>query len=173
MSRVRALMRGYSLLEVLISLVILSIGLLALAGMQLVSMRSSTGSYLRTQAAATAQDIQERIFVNPKTPNNYELTNPATVPAAPGTNCATADCTTKQLADWDLYNWYTNSAKLLPSFRTTITCSPAPCPTSSTGSATMTVTVMWDEPDGTEATGTGCNVAVSTDRYCYRLSFDL
>lgn len=55
---------GYSLLEVLVGLIILAIGLLGLAGMQMVSLRQNNDAYLRSQATLHAYDILDRMRAN-------------------------------------------------------------------------------------------------------------
>lgn len=56
--------RGFSLLEVLIAVLVLSIGLLGLAGLYAVGLRSVDSANLRTQATVLAQDILERMRAN-------------------------------------------------------------------------------------------------------------
>ena len=53
--------RGVTLLEVMISLIVLSIGLLGLAGLQTVSLQFSTSAYYRTQATALAYGLADRM----------------------------------------------------------------------------------------------------------------
>lgn len=56
--------RGFSLLEVLVALLVLSIGLLGLAGMQAHSIRGNVNSYARSQATILAYDIVDRMRAN-------------------------------------------------------------------------------------------------------------
>ena len=53
--------KGASLLEVLIALLVVSIGLLGLAGLQTQSIKSNHSSYLRTQATLLAHDLSDRM----------------------------------------------------------------------------------------------------------------
>lgn len=55
---------GFSLVEVLVALVILSIGLLGLAGLQTRGVRDNHGAYLRTQATLSAKDLVDRMRAN-------------------------------------------------------------------------------------------------------------
>ncbi len=55
---------GFSLVEVLVTLVITAVGLLGLAGMQNLSLKTSYGSYLRTNANNMAYDIADRMRAN-------------------------------------------------------------------------------------------------------------
>lgn len=65
-------MRGFTLLEVLIALVVLSIGLLGIAALQGIGLRSSQGAYLTSQAGLLAYDIADRIRANPE---NFPIYN--------------------------------------------------------------------------------------------------
>ncbi|HLE93281.1 MAG TPA: type IV pilus modification protein PilV, partial [Sulfuricaulis sp.] len=56
--------RGFSLIEVLVALLVLSIGLLGLAALQTTSLQYNTGSYFRTQATFLAYDIIDRMRAN-------------------------------------------------------------------------------------------------------------
>ena len=55
---------GFTLLEVLIALLVLSVGLLGIAGLQLTSLRSNHSAYLRSQATILGYDILDRIRAN-------------------------------------------------------------------------------------------------------------
>ncbi|RBP29195.1 type IV pilus assembly protein PilV [Marinobacter pelagius] len=55
---------GFSLIEVLIAVVILAIGLLGVAAVQVVSLQQTNNSYLQTKANLHAQNIAERIRLN-------------------------------------------------------------------------------------------------------------
>lgn len=57
-------MRGMTLIEVLVAVLVLSIGLLGLAGLQVTVLRSNHSAYLRSQATLLAQDITERLLAN-------------------------------------------------------------------------------------------------------------
>ena len=59
--------KGFTLIEVLIALVILSISLLALAGLMVSTTRNNASGGHLTEAATFAQDILERLRVSPLT----------------------------------------------------------------------------------------------------------
>jgi prepilin-type N-terminal cleavage/methylation domain-containing protein len=59
----QARVRGFTLLEVLIALLIASVGLLGIAGLVLHSMRASFESKLQTTAALLAVDVHERAWL--------------------------------------------------------------------------------------------------------------
>jgi type IV pilus assembly protein PilV len=55
---------GFSMVEVLVSLLVLSLGLLGLAALQSTSMKSTHSAYLRTQATQYAHDMLDRMRAN-------------------------------------------------------------------------------------------------------------
>lgn len=56
--------QGFTLLEVMVALLIFSVGLLGLAGMQMAGMQSNHGAMLRTLAIQQAYDMADRIRSN-------------------------------------------------------------------------------------------------------------
>lgn len=56
--------RGTSLVEVLVALLVLSIGLLGVAGLQMTSLRNNRSAHLRSQAQVMAYDITDRMRAN-------------------------------------------------------------------------------------------------------------
>lgn len=106
MTRLHNNQNGFTLLEVMIALVIFSIGLLGLAGLQSAGMRNNQISYSRTYATQLAYDLADRIRNNnPDTAViDYSTIAPNNIP-----NCLTnvAGCTAAQMAAFDLYEWNT------------------------------------------------------------------
>ena len=107
--------RGVSLIEVLVSLVILSLGVLAVVGLQLVSKRNNADAGQRTIAAQLAYDMAERMRANASTATlpNY-LIGSTDAPAgaryaptdtAPAACTSGAPCTPASMATRDLYEW--------------------------------------------------------------------
>ena len=131
--------RGFTLLEVLIAVVVLSIGLLGIASLQAVGQRSNHSAYLRSQATALAYDMIDRMRANmvgvqggsynaiDTTAGSY--TDPG---CASGTTCSAA-----QMAQYDMYDWQQELSTQLPSGNGTV---------AGTGAGSVfTVTVMWDD----------------------------
>lgn len=105
---------GFSLIEVLITIVILSFGLLGIASMLLNGMKLNNASYLRSVATQQAYDIGDRIRANGAgvIAGNY---NAITYPAATTcTNCTSSSCSVANLAASDACNWNKQNAALLP-----------------------------------------------------------
>ena len=94
---------GFSLLEVLISMVVLSIGLLGIAGLQATSKRTSYEALQRTTAVMLTRDIIERMRTNPDQIAAYSGTVDTTT--ITHNDCSAATCTPVQLAAYDLFEW--------------------------------------------------------------------
>ena len=60
----RKVQRGFTMIEVLIAVLILAIGLLGVAGVQLVSMQQTANSTLRSEATMYAQSLADRVRSN-------------------------------------------------------------------------------------------------------------
>ena len=117
---------GVSLIEVLVSIVIASIGLLALAGVNATSVRYTKLSQYRGTATLLATDIGERIRANKGGRAAYAIATSfagqSALPAAPAPRCnVVADtCTANQLADADKYDWQVLVRNQLPEGSVTI-----------------------------------------------------
>ncbi len=61
----RSRQHGFTLVEVLVTIIIMSVGLLGVVGLQLASMRSNHSAYLRTQATLAAYDLIDRMRADP------------------------------------------------------------------------------------------------------------
>lgn len=101
------------MLEVLIAVVILSIGLLGVAGLQALGLRNNQDAYMRSQAAILAMDIAERMRANMTGVQASEYDQGA---ANENGNCnnAAVGCTAAELAQHDLYQWRTALFSALP-----------------------------------------------------------
>jgi len=120
--------RGYSLLEVMIALAVLSIGLLGLASLQVQGMRFNTDSYLRTQATILAYDIIDRMRANTVGSDAgvycLDVVAPAdpcatnSVPSASAVNTCgdtVSGCASPaELARYDISRWYALQDANLP-----------------------------------------------------------
>jgi type IV pilus assembly protein PilV len=97
--------RGFTLIEVLITVFVAGIGLLAVAGLQAMSKKFNYDAVQRTSASVLAQSMVESMRTNPGYLDSY-LTSDASS-AASGVDCgaAGAKCTPVELAAYDLYRW--------------------------------------------------------------------
>jgi type IV pilus assembly protein PilV len=118
--------RGFTLIEVLVTLLIVAIGLLGLAGLQVTGLRSNLSSEARSQASLLANDIIERMRANPLGVQNPTAANDNAyaniivgaaincgAPPAPfcsnyndGTGTGAVACTPAQTATFDAWVWY-------------------------------------------------------------------
>lgn len=104
--------KGFSLIEVLIAMVILSIGLLGLAGLQVAGMKNNHNAYQRSQANVMAYDIADRMRAN-MVAVAAGAYNDGTAAANP--NClTTTKCTPAEMAGHDLSEWNAALAAQLP-----------------------------------------------------------
>lgn len=180
--RHRKFMSGLSLIEILVTVVVLSIGLLGIAGMQAFGMRYSNDSYVRSQATMIANELIERMHANPEGVNNgdYEdadedvaldcstVANDPSHGTNPAPDCSGAQvCTVTELARVDLFRakcgqfivgqgLVGGAQNLLPNGALQIDCADAngATPPACQGDNNRVITILWQDPDqkGTAAT---------------------
>lgn len=121
---------GFSMIEVLVTVLILAIGLLGLAGLQSTSLRSNHSAYLRSQATVLAYDIVDRLRANRTEAlnGNYDIALEETL-------------TGTSIVATDIIAWKDNLATTLPEGDGAI---------DRDGTA-FTITVQWDDTRGAEA----------------------
>lgn len=95
---------GFTLIEILIALFVFAIGILTVAGLQIISKKANYDAIQRTSATFLAYDIIERMRANRDNLDSY-LNPLGAAQAVPGTNCKTNSCTGDQLAAYDLWEW--------------------------------------------------------------------
>lgn len=96
-------MGGFTLLEVLVALIVLSIGLLGLSGLQTTGLRNNHSAFLRSQATLVTGDIIDRMRANRDAAFNgdYDIAYNAT----PTQVTCTSACSTLQVAQMDVELW--------------------------------------------------------------------
>lgn len=106
---------GFSILEIMVTLVVLSTGLLGVANLQVDALRGNQGAYLATVAAQQARDMVERMQSNPVAvaANGYDALN-TSIPSIKA-DCQTVTCTPAQLVEFDHNRWNAANQALLPS----------------------------------------------------------
>lgn len=113
--------RGMTLVEALVALVVLSVGMLGIAGLMLTGISSNRSALYRTQAVNLASDMAERIRANASARVAYDSLAYGGVPAlrdcAPTANGAGGNCTAALLAEDDLARWLASIRTALPAFR--------------------------------------------------------
>jgi type IV pilus assembly protein PilV len=92
---------GFTLIEVLIAMVVLAVGLLGLAGLQVTSLRNNQSAYNRSQATQLAYDLADRMRANVAGVATY-----TTGTASAIANCKNiTGCSPVEMATNDLYEW--------------------------------------------------------------------
>ncbi len=94
--------QGFTLIEVLVSIIILSIGVLGITALQMRGLDGNRNALLRVQASQLASDLIARIEVNGAT--TYGPVSLGDVPTVP-TDCTISNCTPTQLAQFDTTQW--------------------------------------------------------------------
>ncbi|MGA2842502.1 MAG: type IV pilus modification protein PilV [Steroidobacteraceae bacterium] len=154
---------GFSLIEVMVALVVCSIGLLGLAKMESLALASEDVSGTRTIAAMQASSLAAMMHAD----RGYWASTSATTSAvvtggtstangltayavtdttlayggAPCTTSGASSCTPIQLAAYDLYNWGSGLQLLLPGYQATIICTP----TVTAAPVTCSISITWVE----------------------------
>lgn len=158
--------RGLSLIEVLVTITITSIGLMGLVSLQMQAVRATSDSGNRSQAVWVFNDIINRIHANEGASTNY-ITGGVYACAAPATICSSyhngiapvdsaANCTAAQVAAWDLFEVACGSPKplgtgnsidYLPEAELTVACLGAACDDGDP----LTITLQWRARTNDEA----------------------
>jgi len=127
--------RGFSLVEVLIALIIMSVGMLGIAGLYVQSMQAGRTSLFRHHAVTLAGDVADRIRANPTAGIAY-------AGGGADNNCVGAgiDCNAVQMASNDIFLWGLQAVESLPNGNIVIVFDDAIFP------PTYTIAVGWDEP---------------------------
>jgi type IV pilus assembly protein PilV len=128
--------RGFSLIEVLIALIILSVGMLGIAGLYVQSMQAGRTSMFRHNAVTLVGDIADRIRANPSAGAAY------TAATGADNDCIGGDvtCTPAEMAAQDIDLWQEQADASLPNGTVTVTLDSGVVPPS------YQITVGWDEP---------------------------
>ena len=126
--------RGFSSVESLVALVVLSVGLLGVARMYVFSLQNGRSALLNTQAVILAADMADRIRANQTAGIDY-------AGAAADFGCVEGgvDCTPTQMASNDLLIWQNEVANALPGGQATVAVNVGTFPT------TFVISVVWSD----------------------------
>jgi len=145
--------QGVSLIESMIALLVISIGLLGIAALQITAMKQNNSALHHSQSVWISYDMADRIRANFAEFVNYAGIDTSNTYAQ---DCVASACTSTQLITSDAQNWAT-LIQNLPAGRGTITSPVA---------NELLIQVMWDD-EGTGATGTDCGTDPATDLTCF------
>ena len=129
---------GMTLVEILVAIVVLSVGLLGLAGLQLKGLQVNQGSTFRWQAAMLAQDMADRIRADRAGATNGNYTQHLLAGSTPSSTSASAQT---ELQDW----WA--RVQMLPGANATISAPAGP------NNNQVTITVGWLDTRAQAGTG--------------------
>ena len=142
----RPYMAGFSMIEVLVTMLVVSVGLLGIAGIIVTNLKNNQSSYARSQASILVNDMVDRMRANrgtaelPSAP--YQLALSATPDASAGVPGA------------DLAQWRAAVASAVPSGLGAVSFNVA------TGN--VTVTVQWND---SRAQGGGAAASMTAQQY--------
>lgn len=94
--------RGVTFVELLVAVVIMSIGVLGVAALQAISLQQNRSALFRAEATQLANDILDRIRANPG--GTYAPIDIAAAPAS-ATVCESVECSIAQMAAYDISSW--------------------------------------------------------------------
>lgn len=127
-------MRGVTLIEVLVTVMVISVGLLGVAALQTITLRDNYSSFLRGQATALADDIIDRIRANRDNATSYQVS-------------LTGTLATSNQAGRDVTEWKAQIQNLLPQSGTTpvVANGQIAVTTLATGRHSVVITIEWGE----------------------------
>ena len=111
--------RGVTLVEVLVAMLVFSLGLIGAAGLMAMAARANQAAYLRTQVSFLAQNMAERMQANLMGVWNGDYDG--AYPDASAQDCA-AGCAPRQQALYDRQRWSSQLQTFLPNAGASIRC---------------------------------------------------
>lgn len=139
---------GFTLIEVMLALVIFSIGLLGLATLQATSLQQNHGAYMQTQATYLAYDILDRMRANKNQATNYAVGTGTFGEPSPLCNTTSDTCSQLEIRNADRYFWKESLKTILPLGDGSIATS------SLGGRIEITIRVFWDKDHSGTLTST-------------------
>ncbi len=168
---------GFSLIEVLVTVVVLSVGLLGLAGMQYQGSDSTSSAYYRSQATFIGNELAERMHANRPAVNNNEYA-PINIADSQNfidnysndlPNCDTnstdtaESCDTSQLAAFDIHHAVLTINEHLPNGRLMTTCTDSDTldVDECTDGSPHIISIFWDGIDNGQTISLSVIIGVS------------
>lgn len=148
--------QGMSLIEAMVALLVISVGLLGIAALQIVALQQNSSSQWHSQAVWYSYEITDRILANSTVFDNYAGVDTDNEYSQ---DCQALSCSAAAMVNADAQDWAA-AVTQLPNGRGMIT-QPA--------ADSLTITVMWDDA-GTGATGTNCSNNSDVDLTCYSVT---
>ncbi len=150
----QSIQRGVTLVESMIALLVISIGLLGIAALQITAMSQNSSALNHSQAVWIAYNMSDRIRANKDQVAAYAGIDTNN---AYSQDCMSAACTPAQMVTADASEWGALIGTL-PGGRGLV----------ANDADGLRVTVMWDD-EGTGAAGTACGNDPAVDLTCYSM----
>jgi type IV pilus assembly protein PilV len=148
--------RGFSLVEVMVALIIVAVGMLGIAKLQALALSTTASSGVRSLVAIEAASLAATMHTNrdywvsgpPAPVTNITITptgplantiNINTFPMSSLQNCTTAVCSPAQVAAYDVQQWATALGQVVPAAAAVIACPGAVTPVA------CTIQITWQE----------------------------
>ena len=145
---------GVGLIEAMVTLLVISVGFLGIASLQVTAMKQNSSSANHSQAVWYSYNMSDRIRANI---TEFDAYNGIDTQNTYTQNCSTTVCSNAQMRVADASDW-SDMVAGLPRGRGNIVA----------GADGLLVTVMWDD-EGTGANGTNCGPDPEVDLTCYQL----
>ncbi|WP_421866893.1 type IV pilus modification protein PilV [Motiliproteus sp.] len=131
---------GFTLIEILVAVLILSLGILGLIGMETMALKNNQSAYHRSQATLLAYDLADMMRANPEgaAAGDYEDALPD---GTDNNNCISftsttpSGCSSGAIAEQDVFEWNERLVDILPGGSASI----------AVNSGVQTITVSWDD----------------------------
>lgn len=139
---------GFSLIEILISLVIMSVGMMGLAGLKMVSIKGTNSAHFRHESSLLMADLADRMRSNIDAVNNgtYEAETAVNISAAPSPDCSETICSADELSEYDKYQIALKMSLAIPNSSLFITCPDSDCSTTVNDvKKNHTIIINWKE----------------------------
>lgn len=145
---------GIGLPEIMVSMLLLGVAVIGFAALQVRALDSTNNAMFRTQAASIAQEMGERMRLNPLGEPTYR--NNWSITAVAADKCETDVCTPVQMAQYDMRTMAALTAASLPNGKIAV----LPC----IGRTNLCVYVSWNQTTPTIGT-TAPACSLSSDAY--------
>jgi len=154
---------GATLIEILVSVLVLSIGMLGMVSLQARAMQFNTSALYRSQANTMAYNIIDLMRANSGDNGAVAVYMNGINDALPSNNsCITNTCTPRELAEYDLYTWLTDLDTLLPNGLGEISVD------NSGLSPIYTITIQYDDSRAEKSSASGQETTIAAKQITFR-----
>ncbi len=155
--------QGFSLIEALVAFLILSVGMLGIASLQTMSLKSGHSAAMRTVAVMKVEEILESMRSNPSVLMSYSA-GTADMGVDSGcsqTTVAAVTCTPALMAQDEVFRWKNSLIEALPNNASTTASVVITPPVPPQTLSLVVVSVNWSERDLDSGTAANMNYSVT------------